>query len=182
MRQETKSVRVCASLGVACCSQVGELFTANRPSAVKAPSSNGSSSGSLLQQVLQEDETDVSELYFGSMDAASEGSNSPEAVAWRQTSGAICQQLTPLQRSQVRIQPASKGLPEGHPALLNGLMHGLTFTTFHTVRLLLCAGSCKSCLVMRTALLATRPCNAVCGPFSIPCMALLHPLHELRAD
>jgi hypothetical protein len=77
--------------------QVGELFTAS--ATVKSGSS--SSSSSLLQQVLQEDEADASELYFGSMDTAGEGSNSPEAVAWRQKSSAICQQLTPLQRSQV---------------------------------------------------------------------------------
>lgn len=77
-----------------CIAQVGELFTAS------APSMPGSSS-SLLQQVLQEDEADASELYFGSMDTAGEGSNSPEAVAWRQKSSAACQQLTPLQRSQV---------------------------------------------------------------------------------
>jgi hypothetical protein len=53
--------------------------------------------------VLQEDEADASELYFGSMDTAGEGSNSPEAVAWWQKSSAICQQLTPLQRSQVGV-------------------------------------------------------------------------------
>lgn len=80
-----------------CCTQVGELFTAS------APAKPGSSSSSLLQQVLQEDEADASELYFGSMDTAGEGSNSPEAVAWRQKSSAACQQLTPLQRSQVGV-------------------------------------------------------------------------------
>jgi hypothetical protein len=82
--------------------QVGELFTASGPA-----KPNGSSSSSLLQQVLHEDEADASELYFGSMDTAGEGSNSPEAVAWRQKSSSICQQLMPMQRSQVGVPAVS---------------------------------------------------------------------------
>lgn len=84
--------------------QIGELFTAS------GPAKPGGSSSSLLQQLLHEDEADASELYFGSMDTAGEGSNSPEAVAWRQKSSAICQQLTPLQRTEVGAR-AAKVLP-----------------------------------------------------------------------
>ncbi|KAF6261077.1 hypothetical protein COO60DRAFT_1459350 [Scenedesmus sp. NREL 46B-D3] len=80
-----------------CIAQIGELFTAS------GPAKPGGSSSSLLQQLLHEDEADASELYFGSMDTAGEGSNSPEAVAWRQKSSAICQQLTPLQRIEAYL-------------------------------------------------------------------------------
>jgi hypothetical protein len=78
-----------------CVAQVGELFTAQR-----APgSSNGDGDGSLLQQAAQEDESDASELFFGS--TAAEGSNSPEAAQWRQQAAAFYEQLAPLQREQV---------------------------------------------------------------------------------
>jgi hypothetical protein len=91
--------------------QVGELFTAaqqqqQQPPAGQVPAdSNGtdtsSSSSSLLQQVLQEDEADVSELYFGSADGPAGGSSSPEALSWKQRSEAFALQLAPLQQAQV---------------------------------------------------------------------------------
>lgn len=94
------------------CLQVGELFTTwqQQQQAGSAPTahisdaalpSNGSSGSSLLQVVLQEDEADVSELYFGSADGPAGGSSSPEATAWRARNEAFRQQLAPLQQAQV---------------------------------------------------------------------------------
>lgn len=100
--------------------QVGELFTAQQqqqqqeaaalssvsqpdPSSNVADGLNSSSSSSLLQQVLWEDEADVSELYFGSAEGPAGGSASPEAAQWRQRSETFSQQLAPLQQTQVRM-------------------------------------------------------------------------------
>jgi len=93
--------------------QVGELFTTwqqQQQQAGSAPAahasdaalaSNGSSGSSLLQVVLQEDEADLSELYFGSAEGPAGGSSSPEATAWRARNEAFRQQLAPLQQAQV---------------------------------------------------------------------------------
>lgn len=86
--------------------QVGELFTAQQQQqAVQGPAdsanSTSSSSSSLLQQVLQEDEADVSELYFGSAEGPAGGSSSPEALSWRQHSETLREQLAPLQQAKV---------------------------------------------------------------------------------
>lgn len=92
-----------------CLVQVGELFTAQQqqqqPAGQGPADSNGTSStdssSSLLQQVLQEDEADVSELYFGSAEGPAGGSSSPEALSWKQRSEAFALQLAPLQQAQV---------------------------------------------------------------------------------
>lgn len=93
--------------------QVGELFTAQQQQqqAGQAPAdSNGtSSSSSLLQQVLQEDEADVSELYFGSAEGPAGGSSSPEALSWKQRSEAFALQLAPLQQAQVGGADRARG-------------------------------------------------------------------------
>jgi hypothetical protein len=68
---------------------------------VTTTNSSSGSGSSLLQQVLQEDEADVSELFFGSADGPAAGSSSPEAVNWRQRSEAFAAQLAPLQQNQV---------------------------------------------------------------------------------
>jgi hypothetical protein len=88
---------------------VGELFIAQPPPQQQAATGPGaaesgsnSSSGSLLQAVLQEDEADISELYFGSAEGPAGGSSSPEALSWKQHSQAFSQQLAPLQQTQVR--------------------------------------------------------------------------------
>lgn len=85
--------------------QVGELFTAQQQQqAVQDPADSAnstSSSSSLLQQVLQEDEADVSELYFGSAEGPAGGSSSPEALSWRQHSETLREQLAPLQQAKV---------------------------------------------------------------------------------
>jgi hypothetical protein len=84
--------------------QVGELFTAQQQQqAVQSPpdSANSTSGSSLLQQVLQEDEADVSELYFGSAEGPAGGSSSPEALSWRQHSETLREQLAPLQQAKV---------------------------------------------------------------------------------
>lgn len=71
------------------------------PGASKPASNGGSSSCSLLQQMLQEDEADMSELYFGGLGGSAEGQNSPEAVAWRQKNSSIQQNLLPLPKAEV---------------------------------------------------------------------------------
>lgn len=89
--------------------QVGELFTAQQqlqqaPANGTDSTSCGSISSSLLQQVLQEDESDVSELFFGSAEGPAGGSSSPEAVAWKQRNQEFSQQLAPLPQDKVSTQ------------------------------------------------------------------------------
>jgi hypothetical protein len=85
--------------------QVGELFTEppQQPAAASAdlPPDSSSGSSSLLKAVLQEDEAEMSELYFGSAEGLAGASSSPEADTWRQRSTVFCQQLAVLQQVQV---------------------------------------------------------------------------------
>jgi hypothetical protein len=119
--------------------QVGELFTAQQQPQQQAGqgatnSTDNSSSGSLLQAVLQEDEADISELYFGSAEGPAGGSSSPEAISWKQRSQAFSQQLAPLQQTQVRsvLNPAYLSQRQrcihstvSVAVLLNALVHSM---------------------------------------------------------
>eukprot|EP00878_Enallax_costatus_P036573 GHUV01041083.1.p1 GENE.GHUV01041083.1~~GHUV01041083.1.p1 ORF type:complete len:464 (+),score=174.98 GHUV01041083.1:880-2271(+) len=93
-----------------CITQVGEMW-ADRQSSNKAQPQDSSEYRSLLQQMLQEDEADFSELYFGGVNGLAEGSDSPEAAAWRQRSSDACERLKLLSQNEVQ-QACSSWLSE----------------------------------------------------------------------